>query len=217
MHQIDIAPRLRRIAAAVCILGVGLILGPIPAQAADRSVDPSTLTPAPPDFFNATCDRAGSNIRCGLSFTDPESPVQEPTGIVCGSGPDRFEVLDTWTRFVVGTRVYSSDGLLLQRHFKDHFEGHFTNSVTGATADYVQATTYLHDLAVPGDVATGDERQSTHLRLVTAHGSTVLESGHLVLRHEDDAVVFASGIHAFEAYFDSGGSTALQALCDALS
>ena len=211
--------RTRAIATTALVVAVALGVGAGPASAGDRSVDPGTLTPAPPDFFNATCARTGGQIQCDLAFVDPVSPVEEPTGILCGTGTGTgpFEVLDTWSRRVVGKRFYTSDGLLLRRHFDDKWDGTFTNSVTGVTARYEQRNTYLHDLAVPGDQGTGTERQTTHLRLETSHGSVVLEAGRVVLMHEEDAVVFASGKHAFGEYFDEGNVDALQPVCDALS
>ena len=144
------------VAAATAVLSL---------SAATRAVDPSTLTPAPPDFFNATCSLTGSHITCDLAFIDPVAPVEEPTGIICGTGSEQFEVLDTWNRSVQGKRLYSSDGLLLRRHFFDSWDGTFTNSVTGATVAYAQRGTYLHDLTVPGDNATGLERDTIRLRV----------------------------------------------------
>ena len=214
------SPRLSRThtaAATVLALTAVLCVGPMPARAGDRAVDPSTLTPAPPEFFNAVCNRTGGQIQCDLAFVDPVSPVEEPTGIVCGTGRAQFEVLDTWRRSVVGKRVYDGDGLLLRRHFSDRWNGTLTNSVTGTTASYKQRNTYLHDLAVAGDTGTGTEQQTTHLRLISPHGSTILESGRVVIAHEDDAVVFASGKHALADYFDNGNAAAVQPICDSLS
>ena len=212
-------PRLRTRAMATTALAIAVALGvgAGPASAGDRSVDPGTLTPAPADFLNATCARTGRQVQCDLAFVDPVSPVEEPTGILCGTGAAQFEVLDTWRRWVVGKRVYSGDGLLLRRHFNDRWDGTFTNSVTGATVAYEQRNTYLHDLAVPGDPGTGTERQTTHLRLETSHGSVVLEAGRVVFVHDLGSVVFASGKHAFADYFDDGDPGALQPICDALS
>src|SRR5262245_45717273 len=173
------APMLRRAASAAVALALsgGLIgASPGPVSAAGHEVDPSTLTPPPPDFFNASCRAAGRQILCSLEFIDPVSPVLESTGIVCGAGAEAFEVLDTWTRSVRGTRYYNADGQLLRRHFNDEWAGVLTNSVTGATVTYRQHNTYLHDLATPGDVGSGIERDTTHLR-VTSGGTVVIEAG----------------------------------------
>jgi hypothetical protein len=199
--------------AVVASLG----LGNGSAFAGDRTVDPSTLTPAPPDFFNATCTWTGGRIQCDVAFVDPVSPVEEPTGILCGSGASQFEVLDTWSRTVIGKRVYNSDGLLVRRHFRDTWTGTLTNSATHATVPYEQRNTYLHNLTVPGDPGSGQEQQTTHLRLATRVGSVVLESGRVVIDYDRDALVFASGKHALAAYFDDGDTDAIQPVCAALT
>ena len=210
--------RARRTAAA---LSIGVLAafgaGAEPASAGDRSVDPTTLTPAPPDFFNAVCARTGSQIQCDVAFVDPAQPVEERTGILCGSGPSGFEVLDTSIRSVTGKRFYSADGLLLRRHFNDNISGTFTNSVTGATAAYEVHDTDLHDLGVPGDVETGTEAQTTHFRLLTPHGSVVLQAGRTVLDLASESTVFAAGKHALDDYFENRNPEALQPVCDALS
>jgi len=193
------------------------ITGPASAGAATASVDPSTLTPAPPDFFNAVCGKTGNHITCDLGFVDPVAPVEEPSGIVCGEGPSQFEVLDTWSRTVEGKRYYSADGLLLRRHFSDVWVGRFTNSVTGATVDYSERNTYLHDLAVPGDSSTGVERDTSRLRVFGANGTVLMTAGRTVLSRADDEILFQAGQHPFDAYFVRGDSSALQPLCDALS
>ena len=202
------------VATAAALLGT--VAAAPSVSAADRSVDPASLTPPPPDFFDASCSRSGRQIICDLAFVDPVSPVEEPSGILCGSGASEFEVLDTWSRTVVGKRFYSSDGLLLRRHFNDDWNGTLTNSATGATVSYQQHNTYLHDLGTPGDSATGFERQTTHLRATADDGNTVLiDAGRVVLSHDDDSVVFQAGPHPINDYFE-GDAAALSALCDAL-
>lgn len=197
--------------------GVGAITSSSVAAAGGRSVDPAELTPPPPDFFNASCNRTGNHITCDLYFIDPIAPVEEPTGIVCGQGADQFEVLDTWTRSVTGTRLYSTDGLLLRRHFFDSWDGTYTNSATGATVSYSQRGTYLHDLAVPGDNSSGLERDTIRLRITGTHGTVLIESGRTVLARADDEIVFQAGQHPFEAYYGHGDESALRPLCEALA
>ena len=136
----------KAIAAAA---GISAVLLASPALARE-AVDPSTLTPAPPDFFNANCLRDGQHITCTLGFQDPDI-VDEPSGIVCGS----TELLYYQTRSVVGKRFYDADGNLVRRHFREYMAGTFTNPETGRSVLWAQHDTVLHDLAVPGDVATG--------------------------------------------------------------
>ena len=205
----------RLVAAAVTVLALAVSSAPAHA-AADHGVDPATLTPVPPSFFNAQCRTAGQQILCDLAFVDPVSPVLEATDLTCGEGAAQFVLLDTWVRTVRGTRYYTSDGLLTRRHFNDHFQGTLTNSVTGASVSYDSRSTYLHDLAVPGDNSTGIERDTLHTRVDTGSGAVVLDSGRSVYSLEDDTVLFRSGHHRIDDWF-SGDPTALDRLCGALS
>src|SRR3954470_22788105 len=54
------------------------------AGAGSQPVDPGTLNPPVPAFFNASCFRVGNHISCSLAFDDPEVFVNEPSGIICG-------------------------------------------------------------------------------------------------------------------------------------
>ena len=112
--------------------------------AAKESVDPNTLNPTPPESFNATCSRTGNHISCGLAFGDPDI-IDEPSAIVC----DGTELLVTQHRSVVGKRLYDAEGNLLQRHFREYFDGTFTNPDTGLVALWTQHDTVVHNLGVP--------------------------------------------------------------------
>ena len=66
----------RRLARVVgAIVAVLALAGPV---AAKSPVDPNTLNPPPPDFFNATCEQTGGHILCNLAFSDPDI-VDEPS------------------------------------------------------------------------------------------------------------------------------------------
>jgi len=209
----------RRVAASAFVslgIAIGSVISAAPAIAAPSEVDPSTLTPAPPDYFNADCRAAGQQIICDLDFIDPFHPVDEPTGIICDSAAGPFEVLDTSDRWVQGKRYYSADGLLERRHFTDHYAGTLTNSVTGASVAYDQHGTYLHDLAIPGDVTTGTEENTTHLRAHTSTGVVLIDAGRLIISVDDGSTLFRAGQHPFDDYFE-GDAGALAPLCSALS
>jgi hypothetical protein len=212
---------LSRVAASATIalaIAFGSVVSAGPAMAAAPSeVDPSTLTPGPPDYFNAECREAGQRVICDLSFVDPVRPVAEPTGIVCDSAAGQFEVLDTSIRSVQGKRYYSAEGLLERRHFSDRIEGVLTNSITGASVTYDQRTTYLHDLTTPGDVTTGAENRTAHLRVATSTGVVLIEAGRLVLSVEDESTLFRAGPHPIDDYFVEGDTSAVAPLCSALS
>jgi hypothetical protein len=209
--------RLTMSAAVAVALAASLALAPsTPAAAANQPVDPSTLTPPPPDFFNAQCREAGQAIQCDLAFTDPFQPVEEPTGIVCESGGTSFELLDTSIRTVVGKRYYDANGLLLRRHFHDDWVGTWTNSLTGATVRYDQQTMIIHDLATPGDISSGDERATGFVRFYSSHGTVLIDVGRVVTVVSDGTLLSLSGQHPFWDFF-GGDPSALQPLCDALA
>jgi hypothetical protein len=186
------------------------------ANAAPQSVDPSTLNPAPPDTFNATCTMKGVNIVCDLHFT--EMPMDnEPNGVVCDSASGPVNILETSTRSVVGKRFYDADGNLLRRHFRDEWVGTLTNPVTGKSATYLQTDRILHDLAVPGDNTTGSEEVTMRLRVLSTPGSTVfVDAGRTVLTEADGTIEFQAGPHRFGDYFVNGDIPALAPLCAGL-
>jgi hypothetical protein len=195
--------------ALAAATGISALLLASPATARE-AVDPSTLNPAPPDFFNAVCTSTGQHITCTLGFSDPDI-VDEPSGIVCGS----TELLFSQSRSVVGKRFYDSDGNLLQRHFREYMGGTFTNPDTGRSVTWIQHDTVLHDLAVPGDNLTGTI-SLTGLTTRVAGVPGLSDAGRLLIDASTDEVVTASAHHPFDAYFREGDAAALAPLCDAL-
>jgi len=195
----------------------GVVLAVIAASAlaipvaARELVDPGTLNPPPPAEFNPVCYRLGNGTQCTLAFSDP-SVVDAPTGIVC----DGVELTDSFTRSVVGTRAYDSDGNLLRRHFEESFSGSFTNPETGLVATYIGHDKILNDLAVPGDQSTGTTLVSgPSLRITGPEGQTVVMDVGSFL-DSPTGLIRESGQHAFFEYFELGDTSALQPLCDAL-
>ena len=129
--------RLARFASLAAVAAVSFAS---PA-AASEPVDPSTLNPPPPDFFNATCEHRGQNIVCNLAFSD-EPIVDEPSGIVC----DGTEILFSQNRSVVGKRFYdAASGDLLQRHFREDLNGTLSNPASGITLNWVQQDTVIQN------------------------------------------------------------------------
>ena len=127
-HALNTLRRAIAIVALPAIAASALVVAPV---AAATPVDPNSLNPAPPDFFNAECWRRGSGITCDLAFADPVNPViDEPSGIIC----DGTELLVSWNRWVVGKRFYDAAGDLLQRHFRESYEGSYSNPDTGKRA-----------------------------------------------------------------------------------
>lgn len=200
------------ITKAITAVGATIVLA-APASAR-TTVDPGTLNPAPPDFFNAVCTDDGQHIDCTLHFADPDI-VDEPTGISCGG----TELLYSQSRSVVGKRLYDADGNLVRRHFREYFSGTFTNPDTGRVAIWRQHDTVLHKLTVPGDVSSGTISFSgLWTRVWSPSGGTILtDSGLLVQDAATGETLDASAHHPFDAYFGQGDTDALAPLCEALA
>ena len=195
-------------------LVVSLIALAAPATVAARTpVDPGTLTPPPPPEFNPVCERLGNGVICTLSFTDPVI-VDEPSGVVCGT----TELLFSETRSVVGKRFYDTNGLLLRRHFHEDVSGTWTNPLTGATANFAGGFMNLHDLTIPGDLASGVTRSSGSVRIYLPGAGTVMlgDAGHTVFDEATGTILAQSGQHPFEDFFGRGDLSALDPLCNAL-
>ena len=203
---------MRRTALAP-LLAVTLAALVVAPTLARQPVDPATLNPAPPDFFNATCREQGAGIVCDLAFSDPEI-VDEPSGIVC----DGVELLFSQTRDVVGKRFYDADGNLLQRHFREDMAGTLEHPTSGAIVEYVQASTVIHDLAEPGDLASGTTRVAgTGFRASIPGGATILvDAGWIMIDEATGELVDWAGPHALDDYFARGDLDALDAICDAV-
>src|SRR6266545_3105279 len=166
---------------------------------ASQIVDPSTLNPPPPPEFNPVCTAAGFGTLCTIEFVETEGP--DATDIICGSGPDSFNVVFSDTRTVTGRRYYDENGDLTQRHFREVFVGTFTNPLTGVWLDFVQADTVLHNLAVPGDTSTGTEAITGSTRFSLLEGGAVLiDAGRTVLDASDGTLLFEAGQHHFDDY-----------------
>ncbi len=209
MHQ-----HLSRLARVT--VGAALAALALASPAAARTpVDPNTLNPAPPDFFNAQCERTGNQIICTLHFDTVDDVFDEPSGIICGS----TELLFSQQRAVVGKRYYDADGNLLVRHFIETFTGDFTNPDTGKVATWTQHDTVIHRLATPGDVATGTTSVSGQVAHVRGpDGRTILiGAGRMLIDESTGEIISSHGPHPFDDYYARGDSHALDALCAALA
>lgn len=202
----------RRLTRLVVLTTIGALAITSPV-AARTLVDPNTLNPAPPDFFNATCYEQGGGITCDLAFSDP-TIVDEPSGIVCES----IELSYSQDRSVVGKRFYDATGNLLRRHFREDMRGSLDHPTTGATLDFAQSNTILHDLGTPGIVASGTSRiVGMAFKVSETDGRAVLvDAGWVAIDQSVDEIVDWAGPHRLDDYFVRGDADALDAICDAV-
>ncbi len=174
-----------------------------------------TLTPPPPSF--ETCKAVGTGTICQGSRTEP--PFQlVGSGIVCGSGTNAVEILDSWIDTQHhAMRYYDQAGNLTRRVFTDDVSaGHFTNPLTGATVPYTQHTVTTDVFAVPGDETTATRTVTGETNFTAPHlGAIFLNAGKKVYA-PDGSVEFSAGPNGFDAYFIAGDAATLQQLCSAL-
>ena len=201
-------------AASTFALAIGAALAIAGPVVAKETIDPNTLNPPPPDFFNAVCNRTGSQIICTLAFSDP-TITDEPSGVIC----DGTELRVTQDRSVVGKRYYDADGNLLVRHFREAFSGSFKNPDTGNVATFVAHDTVIHRLGTPGEIASGFTSISGQSARITAPGggTVLVDAGRVVIDESSGEIVSSHGPHHFDDYFAHGDASALQPLCDALA
>jgi hypothetical protein len=197
-------------AALAGLLGAFILAGPAVAR---TPVDPGSLNPAPPDFFNAECWEGAGGMVCTLHFSD-DPIVDEPSGIVC----DGTELLYAQDRSVVGKRIYDADGNLVQRHFREYMDGTFTNPETGRSLPWTQHDTIVHNLSVPGDVDSGTIRIAGLITRawLPSGGSILLDAGTILEDFATGELIHEGGPHPFRDYFADGDTSALQPICDAL-
>lgn len=206
-------PKVRRAlgrAVIPAIVGVLALAAPVAAR---EPVDPGTLNPAPPDFFNAVCYAGAGGTLCTLHFSD-DPIVDEPSGIVCGA----TELLFSQERSVVGKRTYDAAGNLVQRHFREYMSGTLSNPGTGRSVPWIQHDTVLHDLAEPGNLDSGTIRFTglTTRVWLPGRGSILIDAGTSLEDAATGDLVHEGGPHPFRDYFVDGDTSALQPICDAL-
>ena len=202
---------LKRIARSVAVAGAATLLL-VGSVTAGEPVDPNTLNPPPPAEFNPVCERLGGGIVCDLAFSDPPL-FDEPSAVIC----DGTELLFSQTRSVVGRRIYSADGNLLKRHFREDLAGTYSNPLTGQTIGWETHATNIHVLSVPGDLSSGISSGAGTGRWFELGGATVLVDGGRLVFDAASGILESHGPHHFDDYFEEGDTDALQPLCDALA
>jgi hypothetical protein len=199
-------PRGLRAAVATGALLIGLFAA-TPASAV-------TLNPPPPAF--ETCHQGGNGTVCVGNAT--RDAGLEGTGIICGSGPGAFEIVDDGGTVIQHfERWYNADGNLVRRLSKSTWLGSaWINPSTGARVLYRQTNVTVEDLAVPADFASATATTTGVINFTLPGGHIVRNAGRTVFG-SDGSLEFSSGPQAILDYFLNGNAAALQPICDALA
>jgi hypothetical protein len=182
--------RYRSIACGVAVLALAL------------SLAPAALATPPSRNFDFT-------------FT-----FSEDTGIVCGSGANSFDVIDSATVHRYGTSYVDQNGNFVRDIGYVDTHGTFSNSVTDASLDY-KARSIDHDsLAIPGDFNSTFTAVTTGEMQITAPGGGVVwqNTGRFVdtfYPNGDETLVW-QGPHDDLVYGFLGDTSVAQKLCAAL-
>lgn len=202
----------RRAALVACALATSAGLLVLPTTAADAGRPTAvTLNPEPPDFY--TCAPNGAGTYCSGETSDDSGP--EPTGILCGSGPTAFEVLDQAVHISHAERWYDRDGNIVKRRRVNTFDNATLRSPSGAQVAYSQRDIDTDVFTIPGDITLGTTYTTSSLRsTVPGLGAVLLENGRLVWG-EDGGLEKEAGRHELTDYF-MGDTSALERLCAAL-
>lgn len=196
-----------RAAAAAGALVAGLFAAS-PASAV-------TLNPPPPDFER--CHTGGNGTVCVGNRT--RQGILEGTEVICGSGPDAFEIVDDGGTVIEHfERRYDADGNLVQRLLKTTWlNSAWINPANGARVAYRQTTITVEVLAAPADFGSATTTSTGVINFVVpGHGAVVRNAGRTVFG-PDGSLLFSSGPQAILDYFVNGDTAALKPICDALS
>ena len=202
-----------RFALRFCVIALlaGLIF--VPASLAGQPVTQG-LTPPPPDF--ESCKAVGAGVICAGARFESYGPVD--TEIVCGTGPDAFDIFDQGAFEQHAIRYYNENGNLTRRVIHEHYSlGQFSNPLAGATVPYTQTDTITDVLAVPGDFGSATETETAENIYRPAHGAPVFLNAGRTVFAPDGALEFRSGPQGFLDFFIDGDASALDQLCAALS
>jgi hypothetical protein len=175
----------------------------------------ASLTPPPPSFER--CHSGGRQTICEGNVVFGGGI--EGTGIMCGSGPDAFEIYDRSDKVLEhASRWYEEDGNLTRRIVKDTWLGsEWTNPLTGKSVPYRQTNVVTDVLAIPGDLGSARETTIGVVNfIIPGRGAFVRDAGRTVFGF-DGTLEFEAGSHVFVDYFVNGDTTALDPICSILA
>jgi hypothetical protein len=153
-------------------------------------------------------------------FDFTHSYTGEDTGIVCGSGANSFDVLDSATVHKYGPSFSDVNGNFVKDISYIDTVGTFSNSVTGASITY-KARSIEHDsLAIPGDFSSTFTAVTTgEMQIITPGAGVVWQGDGRVVDvfypNGDESLTW-TGHHDDLVYFILGQSAVADKLCAAL-
>lgn len=162
----------------------------------------SSASAAPSDYFDFT-----------NSFT-------EDTGIVCGSGPSSFDVINSETHHKYGPSFSDVNGNFVKDILYSDIVGTFSNPVTGASIAYKSRQIEHDSVAIPGDFSSTFTSITTGEMQIIAPGGGVVWQGDgrfvdTFYPNGDESLAW-SGPHDGLVYSFLGQTVVADKLCTAL-
>jgi hypothetical protein len=144
----------------------------------------------------------------------------EATGIVCGSGTNTFDVINTATVHKTGTEWFDNDGNFVKDVQYINTNGTFTNSLTGSSLTYKARSIEWDSFAIPGDLNSTFTAITTGEIDIVAPGSGIVwqNSGRFVDTSDSNGneTLAWQGPHDDLVYGFLGETSVAQKLCSAL-
>jgi hypothetical protein len=144
----------------------------------------------------------------------------EDTGIVCGSGANSFDVIDSATVHRYGTSFFDENGDFVKDIGYTDTRGTFSNSVSGASLTYKSRSVNHDSLAIPGDFnSTFTGITTGEMQIIAPGGGVVWQNtGRFVDTFEPngDETLAWQGPHDDLVYGFLGDTSVAQQLCTAL-
>jgi hypothetical protein len=144
----------------------------------------------------------------------------EDTGIVCGSGANSFDIIDSATVHKYGPSFSDENGNFVKDILFIDTVGTFSNSVTGASIQYKSRSIEHDSLAIPGDFNSTFTAVTTGEMNIVVPGSGAVwqATGRVVdtFYPNGDETLDFYGQHDPAAYFFVGETSVADKLCAAL-
>ena len=163
---------------------------------------------------------ASSALAAPSGYFDNTHSYSEDTGIVCGSGANSFDIIDSATVHKYGPIFSDKNGNFVKDILYIDTAGTFSNSVTGASIPYTSRSIEHDSLAIPGDFNSTFTAVTTGEMNVVVPGSGAVwqATGRFVdtFYPNGDETLDFYGQHDPAVYFFLGETSVADKLCAAL-